>query len=69
MVLNSDIGKWLHLIFGLLLLPAGEVDDCFVEKLISIQPLSEKLVEFSDHWIDTYISLSFPFQSSLCVTI
>jgi len=40
---NSEIGKWLHyLIFGLSLLPSSEVDDCFVEDLMSIKPLLEK---------------------------
>jgi len=51
---NSEIGKWLHLIFGLSLLPSSEVDDCFVEDLMSTQPLSETLVEFSDYLINTY---------------
>jgi len=62
---NSDIGKWFRLIFGFSLLPSSEVDDCFVEDLMSIQPLSEKLVEFSDYLVDTYISLSLTFPPSL----
>jgi len=62
---NSENGKWLHLIFGLSLLPSNEVDDCFVEDLMSIQPLSEKLVEFSDYLVDTYISSSSTFPPSL----
>jgi len=41
---NSDIGKWLHIIFGLLLLLTyiitSEVDDSIFENLMSIQTLS-----------------------------
>jgi len=33
---NSEIGKLLHLIFDLSLLSSSEVDDCFVEDLMSI---------------------------------
>jgi len=29
--LNSEVGKWLHLIFGLSLFPYEEVEDVFVE--------------------------------------
>jgi len=64
---NSEIGKWLHLIFGLSLLPSCEVDDCFVEYLMSIQLLSEKLVEFSDYSVNTYISSSSSFPPSLWI--
>jgi len=39
---NSENGKWLHLIFGLSILSSSEVENCFVEDLLSIQPLSEK---------------------------
>jgi len=57
---------WFHLIFGLSLLPYSEVDDCFVEDLMSIKPLSEKLIEFSDYLVDTsYISSSSTFPPSL----
>jgi len=28
---NSEVGKWLHLIFGLSLFPHEEVEDMFVE--------------------------------------
>jgi hypothetical protein len=42
----------------------SEVDDCFVEDLMP-KPLSEKLVEFSDYLVDTYISSSSTFPPSL----
>jgi hypothetical protein len=64
---NSEIGKWLHLIFGLSLLPSSEVDDCFVEDLMSIKPLSEKLIEFFDYLIDTNISSSSTLPPALWV--
>lgn len=35
----SEIGKWLHLIFGLSLLHFSEEDDAFVEDMISSRPL------------------------------
>jgi len=49
---NSEIGKLLHVIFGHLLLLSNEVDNCFVKDLMSIQPLSEKFVEFSYNLVD-----------------
>jgi len=61
---NSEIGKWLHLIFGLSLLPSSEADDYFVEDLMSI-PLKEKLVEFAGYLVDIYISLGSTFSPSL----
>jgi hypothetical protein len=58
----SKIEKWFHLIFGLSLLPSNKVDDCFVEDLILIQSLSEKLVEFSDYLANIYF-FKFDFST------
>lgn len=39
---GSEIGQWLHITFGIAKLSSSEVNDCFIEVLMSIQPLSEK---------------------------
>lgn len=60
---TSEAGKWLHWIFGLSLLDAGEVEDAFVEDLMSIQP--PNVEDFSNYLVENYIDSSSPFPPSL----
>lgn len=38
---NLEIVKWIHLIFGFLLLSSNDIEDCFTENLKSIQHLTK----------------------------
>lgn len=60
---TSEIGKWLHWAFGLPMLDADEVEDAFVEDLMSIQPLGVE--RFSDYLVDNYIESDSPFPPKL----
>jgi len=52
----SDIGNWIKYTFGLLFLNPGDVEDFFVEDLMSICPDDDKLKSYCDYLTDTYIS-------------
>lgn len=60
---TSEAGKWLHWVFGLSMLDAGQVEDAFVEDLMSIQP--PNVEEFSNYLVENYIDSSSSFPPSL----
>ncbi|KAL4108099.1 hypothetical protein QTP88_018352 [Uroleucon formosanum] len=62
---SSDIGKWIHYMFGLLFLNPEEVGDCYVEDLMSDCPENEKLQKFCDYLTDNYISKESMFPPKL----
>lgn len=37
---NPEVGKWLHLIFGLSFFQHKEVEDMFVEEIMTIQSIN-----------------------------
>ena len=39
---NSELWKWLKLSFGLHLIDADDVEECFVEEVIAEAPLDER---------------------------
>jgi len=61
---NSEIGKWLHYVFGLTFLPPDEVGNVFLE-LIAEQPIDTKVTEFSDYLVDNYIGNDATFPTTL----
>jgi hypothetical protein len=52
---SCEIGKWLSQFFGLPLLPAEEIEDCFIEHIMSEAPSDEKYTAFPDYVLDTYV--------------
>ena len=52
---NSEIGQWLKLFFGLPLLPASEVQDAFVEDIMSDASQDQDVENFTDYVFETYI--------------
>lgn len=61
---DSEIGSWLKLFFGLPALEQDMVGDAFAFCLMSRQPDSEKCTAFADYMYSTYISESATFQPS-----
>lgn len=58
---NGDKSKFLKYFFGLPFLKPEEVDDCFVEDIMSILPHDERITSFTDYILDNYISEESPF--------
>jgi len=50
-----DIGKWLSLFFGLPFLPQEQIEECFVEDIMSEVPTDNRCVKFVDYVLVTYI--------------
>jgi len=46
---DSEIGKWLHLIFGLSLFPHYEVEDVFINELMTNQPTNSNVTKFTNY--------------------
>lgn len=61
---NSEIGKWLHYVFGLTFLHPDEVENVFLE-LIAEQPIDPRVTEFSDYLVDNYIDSDATFPTTL----
>ncbi|KAF0751144.1 Uncharacterized protein FWK35_00019505, partial [Aphis craccivora] len=62
---NSEVGKWLHLVFGLSLFSHEEVEDVFVEEIMTIQPINSNLTKFTNYLIENYISSNSTFPPKL----
>lgn len=62
---NSEVGKWLHLVFGLSLFSHEEVEDVFVEELMTIQPINSNLTKFTNYLVENYISSNSTFPPKL----
>ncbi|KAF0764449.1 Uncharacterized protein FWK35_00025822 [Aphis craccivora] len=54
---NSEVGKWLHLVFGLSLCSHEEVEDVFVEEIMTIQPINSNLTKFTNYSSQTIYHL------------
>jgi hypothetical protein len=52
---NSELSVWLKHFFGIPYLPSNKVGNGFIE-LISIIPKTQKIIEFTDYILDTYIT-------------
>ena len=53
---TSDIGQWLKLSFGLHFIDPNEVEDCFVEEVMTNAPQDDRCTRFADYLVDNYIS-------------
>lgn len=62
---NSEIGKWLHMLFGLPFLDSSEVMDSFVNDFMSAEPNDERVAKFSDYLDKTYMSDEAQFPPTL----
>jgi hypothetical protein len=51
----TDISKWLHHIFGLAFLNPEDVGDSFAEDLIPDMPSDNKVQDFGDYVVSTYV--------------
>lgn len=60
---DSECGRWLRWIFGLSLLRAEDVEDCFIEDLMTVMP--PKAQPFADYLVDTYVSQDSLFPPHL----
>jgi hypothetical protein len=65
---DSDIGKFLTYIFGLLFLEPEMVGECCVIDLVSIQPSTAKIQTFCDNLVNIYINDDSDFPSKIWTT-
>jgi len=61
---NTDISNFLKLFFGLPFLRGDMVEDCFVFDIMALQPQDNRIVQFTDYILETYITndAEFPPQ-------
>lgn len=59
---NSDIGQWLKLSYsyGLHFIDPDDIEDCFIEELMSCAPHNEKCTNYTDYLVDNYMSHLIP---------
>lgn len=62
---DSEIGKWLKSFFGLHFLEPADVEECFVEDLMTIAPQDERCVKFADYLVDNYLTAESKYPPSL----
>ncbi|XP_068242338.1 uncharacterized protein [Palaemon carinicauda] len=62
---GSENGKWLKSFFGLSCLEPSDVEDSFVEDIMSIAPTDTKSVQFADYVTTNYISSDSKFPPNL----
>jgi hypothetical protein len=55
---ETEIGKWLHNIFGLSFLNAVEVGESYTDDFMSSIPENHTVKKFSDYLVDYYTSTS-----------
>lgn len=59
---NSEISSFLKMFFGLPFFAPNEVEDCFAEDIMSIQPSENSaVVKFCDYVLDNYIDVDSNF--------
>lgn len=61
---NSEIGQWLHLVFGMSLLPSDHVAECFILDVIPIMPADKRVFELVEYVLQNYIYDSSTFPPS-----
>ncbi|KAF0748606.1 Uncharacterized protein FWK35_00023566 [Aphis craccivora] len=62
---NTTLGKYLKKFFGLPFLPPNEVENCFTNDLLSIQPDDERLQIFTEYLFNNYIHPDAKFPPRL----
>lgn len=61
------MGKFLHNIFILLFLRPKDINNCFIKDLIMSEcPIDERLQQFADYFLKTYISKDRFYLPKLC---
>ena len=65
---TCDIGKQLSLFFGLLFLPPEQIEECFVEDIMSEAPTDNRCVKFADYVLVTYITPESRYPPSFWAT-
>ena len=64
---ESDIGKWLMMIFELPFIPHEEIEDTFVEAVMSEATVDARCTKFADYLTDKYVTQGSRFPTSLWV--
>ncbi|XP_050516141.1 uncharacterized protein LOC126891006 [Diabrotica virgifera virgifera] len=62
---SSDIGKWLRLCFGMVLLDKNIVSDFFVFEMMEVTPNDTRVIQFADYLTDHYISEESKFPPNI----
>lgn len=62
---SSDIGKWLHYVYGLTFLPHTEVGDTFSFELAEDKPVDERVTLFADYLTENYIAEDSKFPPEI----
>jgi hypothetical protein len=65
----TDISKWLHHFFGLAFLNPEDVGDSFAEDLIPDMPSDNKVQDFADYVVSTYVDDNAMFPPSVWAEI
>jgi len=63
---ESELGRLLKTLFELPLLPPDQIEDCFLEDLMSRKPTHEQLDDFFDYLLETYILADSDFPPIMC---
>lgn len=58
---KGEMGDWLRWTFGLPLLPENEVEESFVEDLMSIMPRDHRVEQYADYLVGNYIEENAKF--------
>ena len=53
---TCEIGKWLSSFFGLPYLSPDQIEDCFVDDIMTESPTDSRCIKFADYVLETYIS-------------
>lgn len=62
---KGEVGDWLRWTFGLPLLPHNEVEESFVEDLMSIMPRDNRVEQYADYLVENYIEEDAKFPPHL----
>jgi len=62
---SSEIGNWLRHTFGLTFLAPEEVCDSFVEDFMSDKPIDNRVDNFADYLLETYIDQNATFPPEI----
>ena len=63
---NSDIGKWLTLLFFFFL---NDFSSCFVDEMMVIAPDEETCHQFADYMLQTYVAQGAKFPPQLWTAV
>ncbi|KAL4113170.1 hypothetical protein QTP88_016843 [Uroleucon formosanum] len=62
---NPEISNFLKLFFGIPFLNAQDVENCFTEDIMAIQPQDARVLEFTDYILDSYIKNDAEFSPEI----